>query len=330
MNQSVQSVKIALITEHMSAVMGYAIVKAALHSADSQSYPLPSEPSLEGRIHTALQKLPEDRRTRTVDEITTRAAAGESDRIGRFTGVDLTSAETVQSQVLALWSDEDRARLRERSGDLTEGRSRDMSGGTVNYTEMALKLHEVRCNASTSEIDRDEIALGGTIVAPGGSVMDIGTMELGKFKTGDIVSYAPRQLAVIPLQELGAEQTCSITVLFAELDGGTEFTEFVHEVLVAIEDEVDDALRTLGALIGAAIGGPIGMLGGLVLAEIAIRVYDLLIALFSNEDEIFEPETITVECSRSSGIGGQPTTGEKKLRFTEHGEYVVTYEVQAR
>lgn len=332
-NVTIQNPKVRAVVKRVSALFYLAAEKAVASQADPARYPLPAgSGSIERLLLKRFVRLPKDRRTTAISKVmqsVQAAAATRKAAYGDMASVDLQSKSAVRDQVRKLRFP---TSLRLTSSDIgaTTHRGSTPIASSTYYAPMShlsLRLHKVKCNDDTSEIGKDEISLGGTLIDATGNTTRLSAFKIGEFKDGTVKEYSsPRSLATFDLDKgTSWPKTYYATLVLAETDMGG-LSDFLNELLDAVDDEVKTALAAaIGAAIGAS-GGPVTALIGAAVGVVVSEVFSLLKSVWG--DDIFEPVTLASEIdSKTDRWSGQTDSPNATVKFSDHGgTYSLTYD----
>jgi hypothetical protein len=223
------------------------------------------------------------------------------------------------------------------------------SGLGPMLSQVTLRIHEVTCQKTTKEIDRDEIVLTAikthmkVETTGNGRVAGISEedkrLEVGEFQKGASKTYGPPQ--PIAQFSLGGEKPAwpryyVATLLLIEKDEGAIGT-IVNATIDAIDEQVKEAVAKVaasaaGAVLtaaaaGAAAGSAIPLVGTAVGAAAAAAVGVALEAIKkSRADDCFPPQQVRLVLDSAPRIKGEVAESRGIARFNAfNGVYKVVY-----
>jgi hypothetical protein len=224
------------------------------------------------------------------------------------------------------------------------GQRGDKTPPIVANKGMHFLLHQVKCIDETNPEwpGSDEIAMGGTAVAPAGDPVLVPEFFVrDEFDDGESKTYdPPKVLATFGLEGLSYPADFLMIVALAEKDNGG-MSAFLRDLWEAIKDQVQTIITVVGAAagavvgsavggtIGTAIGGPLGTIIGVATGAILGALVGWLISV--SQDDIFTPQSAAVHLPSpdASFEGGVLTSPQFTLDFSDHGgQYRVSYSWQ--
>lgn len=216
------------------------------------------------------------------------------------------------------------------------------------FERVALLVHEVSCEKTTKEVDRDEIALAGVAIV--GELRGSGqraelvgkarkghAIDAGKFSKGTTERYkSPRVLVELPFgaAALPWPRTFSALLLLVEKDEGA-IGAAVDQIVEKVDDELVRATKAAAAtagsaiassvLAGTALGSAVPLVGNAIGAAAGAAVGAALGAIQrSRKDDVFPPEHVRIELAAPPAKGGDLAGSRRVVRFAGHnGRYKV-------
>lgn len=223
------------------------------------------------------------------------------------------------------------------------------SGLRPMLSQVTLRIHEVTCEKTTKEIDRDEIVLTAirtlakvekrdTRRVAGFSEEDK-RIDVGKFRAGVSKAYGPPQpIAQFPLggEKVAWPRYYVATLLLIEKDEGAIGT-IVNAAIDAIDKQVKAAVATVVATAtecaltlaaaGVAAGSVIPLIGSAVGGAAMLAVGVALEAIKqSRADDCFPPRQVRLALDSPPRTRGAVAESRSTARFTGfNGAYKVVY-----
>lgn len=187
--------------------------------------------------------------------------------------------------------------------------SRPPSWGSLDF-----RIERLVCNDETNgEAGADEISCGGVAFHGPGAVSGVpnddanvewtqDTFDAGDFRTGDARSYNPAHtLHSYDLSGSASPHIAAMMFVLAETDPAGGFDGYLIELANGVSGEFFEGawagFAASAGIMGAtaigvgAMGGPIGLLIGSIVAAVGLLIVALLDANFGNYDEYFEAFT---------------------------------------
>lgn len=202
------------------------------------------------------------------------------------------------------------------------------------------RLHKVKCIDETNPEwpGDDEIAMGATAVPPTGSPTKVPEfMVRDDFDDGESKTYSPpRLMKTFALDTVSYPADFLMVVALAEKDNGG-LSQFLHDMWLAIKDEVAVIIAAVSAAAGAAIGGAIGgTIGtavggplGAIIGAVAGAILGALVGwiISAVKDDIFTPQAAAIHLPKpnSTFAGGALTSPQFTLDFRDHGGHYRMY-----
>lgn len=293
-----------------------------------------------------LDRLPATRRDTVREAFTLTAALRRSaQRLNVATDGRTTAARRpilAQVDVAQRFAGVDRSlrNLASKGGILAQLFTRPLSGtggGAVANRGIRFLVDEVVCVKETSELGKDEIALGGIAVDADETTTILPESDLGKFKTGDRRTFNPAREMTAFNFDGDYPKNFAVFVALAEKDLGG-FSNFLAELYEGIKNEVSVVLTAIGAAagawigsqvgagMGAAIGGPLGVVIGVIAGAILGALVGWFVSI--TKDDIFAPQVAGLTLLSADADFGATglTSGPLTLTFSDHGgAYQVRY-----
>lgn len=218
------------------------------------------------------------------------------------------------------------------------------------FKSARLMIDRVIADATTKEIDRDEIVLAsveavGEVTGSGpkakvsAKARRGGTIDAGQFKKGDVRDFNPaRVIAELPLGPRQGDwpRRTRATLLMVEKDEGD-----IGTIVAAVVDAIDkDLSRQIGsaaaglaatvataALAGGAAGSVVPLLGTAVGTAVAAATTAAFGAISqARKDDLFPPETVDLTLAAYPQRPGKVDGSGGTARFqAKGGSYRVTY-----
>jgi hypothetical protein len=205
---------------------------------------------------------------------------------------------------------------------------KDLAAG-AKFEKLGLYLTKIQCVEETEGGGSDEIALGGTAIAPDGFTRKVGKLPtIGGFDTGETHNFNWLTDFVKPSDQLFAEfkltgrddewpKTYTVIMAMAEEDWGG-FSDFLSDMWEIVRDKVK-----AGIMAAASYFGPLGTLIGSIVSWLVDTFFGWIIDIA--KDDMFKPKAIRLKLASSKasyyeaiGLTGK-TPPPLALNFIGHG-----------
>ena len=211
--------KLELIQNRVLQSIELTFAKVALHISDPQQFPIPSNSqTLEQAVKKYVNKLPEDEKNYFIAQGKAIAQSPSASRISRYgdlSSIPFDKPASIIDQVKTMplpntmkFDENDKNEIYRRNKHIrdleaTNDKPERVPRGAQPKT-LRLSIDRLHC-IDPQDVRKDEIQVNGFTVSAINQLLDVNTIELGKFKSGDdiainktIIDFDLREANVFP------------------------------------------------------------------------------------------------------------------------------------